>query len=440
MGNDPETVVVQLPLRTFKLLDVAAAALRDETNEVTKLESVVLKTCVAQWSTLRRGIVVKIIRNTIKPKVATSRKPASPASSSADVPAVHDDDVLEVPEGPVDHDVEAEVEDTLEDEFEMGVLGVGPKGLDKDLPQDALVVDCEDEAHGETDSAATAFETIRPHDAYPDVLSAIDAAHTSGKLRHAEARARLKEENTKPVDRHTLSLVRAHTPGDDGGTLILLVRWERLATREGRPVRIDQFNRVIFHFLGQADFSGAEIVIADVGVSMTKDTRAFQAQLPEWVVTVWRTEEAALHAGHVLGIACSSCLHSLEARGEPSALAYDGGVFQCSNVLARFPCEVRRSDGRAHQGQPWVSSWRGWAGHGTFHVLPLWAKAGDLVQQTIEQIEHRASTVDIACSAKRRKTSINNLTHHTLDTHTQTCTATCPLIRTLHALTYTQTK
>ena len=36
---------------------------------------------------------------------------------------------------------DAEVEDTLEDEFAMGVLGVGPKGLDKDLPQDAFVVD-----------------------------------------------------------------------------------------------------------------------------------------------------------------------------------------------------------------------------------------------------------------------------------------------------------
>ena len=38
--------------------------------------------------------------------------------------------------GPADHDLEAEVEDTLEDEFPRGrkVLGV-------DLPQDAFVVD-----------------------------------------------------------------------------------------------------------------------------------------------------------------------------------------------------------------------------------------------------------------------------------------------------------
>ena len=42
---------------------------------------------------------------------------------------VHDDDVFEVPEGPVDHDLEAEVEDTLEDEFAMGVQDVGPKGF-----------------------------------------------------------------------------------------------------------------------------------------------------------------------------------------------------------------------------------------------------------------------------------------------------------------------
>ena len=28
----------------------------------------------------------------------------------------------------------------------MGVLGVGPKGFDKDLPQGAFVVECEDEA------------------------------------------------------------------------------------------------------------------------------------------------------------------------------------------------------------------------------------------------------------------------------------------------------
>ena len=169
---------------------------------------------------------MKTIRNNIKPKVATTRMPASRASSSTDVPAVHNDDVFEVPEEPADHDLEAEVEDTLEDEFAMGVLGVGPKGLDKDLPQDAFVVDCEDEAfeaHSETDSAATASETIRSHDAYPDVLSAIDAAHTSGASSCRGA------STTQGGD----------TPGDDGGTVILLVRWERPAITEGRPVRID---------------------------------------------------------------------------------------------------------------------------------------------------------------------------------------------------------
>ena len=98
VGNDPETVVVQLLLRTFELLDIVAAALREETNEVTKLKSIVLKTCVVQWSTLRQGIVVKTIRNNIKPKVATTRMSASRASSSTDVPAVHNDDVFEVPE------------------------------------------------------------------------------------------------------------------------------------------------------------------------------------------------------------------------------------------------------------------------------------------------------------------------------------------------------
>ena len=40
-------------------------------------------------------------------------------------------------------------------------------------------------------------------------------------------------------------------------------------------------------------------------------------------------------------------------------------------VHARFPREVRRSDERAHQSPPGVSSWRGWASHGTFHVLPV---------------------------------------------------------------------
>ena len=89
----------------------------------------------------------------------------------------------------------------------MGVLGVRPKGLDKDLPQDAFVVDCEDLPEDAfAVGAATALQTIRSRDAYPDVLSAIDPAHTSGKLRHAEARARLKEENTKSIDR-TWSLV-----------------------------------------------------------------------------------------------------------------------------------------------------------------------------------------------------------------------------------------
>ena len=37
VGKDPETVMVQLPLRTFKLLDIVAATLRDETNESPSL-------------------------------------------------------------------------------------------------------------------------------------------------------------------------------------------------------------------------------------------------------------------------------------------------------------------------------------------------------------------------------------------------------------------
>ena len=87
-------------------------------------------------------------------------------------------------------------------------------------------------------------------------------------------------------------------------------------------------------------------MIADVGVSMVKGTKAFRAQLPEWVVTVWRTKKAALHAGHGLDIACSSCLHSLEARGEPSALACDGHIFQCSTCLLGFhaKCDAQMSE------------------------------------------------------------------------------------------------
>lgn len=70
---------------------------------------------------MRQGVVVRPIRDNIKPNIAATRKPAFPASSSAaaassstDVQAVDDDDVFEVREGFVDHDLEAEVEDTLE--------------------------------------------------------------------------------------------------------------------------------------------------------------------------------------------------------------------------------------------------------------------------------------------------------------------------------------
>ena len=49
-----------------------------------------------------------------------------------------------------------------------------------------------------------------------------------------------------------------------------------------------------------------------------------------------RGGSTACSGGHGLDIACSSCLHSHEARGEPSALACDGDVFQCSTCLLGF--------------------------------------------------------------------------------------------------------
>ena len=88
-------------------------------------------------------------------------------------------------------------------------------------------------------------------------------------------------------------------------------------------------------------------MIADVGVSMMKGTRAFRAQLPEWVVTVWRAEEATLHARHGLDIVCSSCVHSLEARGGTCLLGFHAKYdAQMGEVIRVSLGSARGEDGR----------------------------------------------------------------------------------------------
>ena len=103
-----------------------------------------------------------------------------------------------------------------------------------------------------------------------------------------------------------------------------------------------------------------------------------------------------------------ACIVS-KREGEPNALAYDGDVFKCSTCLLGFHAKCDAQMGELIKVS--LGSARGEDGRVMAPFTCCGQKVSDSVQQAIEQIEHSASTVDIACSARRRKTNTSNLAH-----------------------------
>ena len=183
--------------------------------------------------------------------------------------------------------------------------------------------------------------------------------------------------------------------------MILLVRWERPAIRESRPMKIDQFNLVIIHFLGQADFSGD-------GVASRRSIAACKTCAGHCLFFVFASSRSVMPS--LMMATSSSATHACSVSERKININIGSARGEDGWVIAPFTCclcgqksEIQFSS-RSNRSSTMHPRW-------TSHAKPKDAKPTQTTPHT-----------------------------HTLETHTLTHTATCPLIRTLHAKTNTQTK
>ena len=180
---------------------------------------------------------------------------------------------------------------------------------------------------------------------------AMDAARNLDNV--ARARSRQAAQHAG-LTQHFLSLVRVTTT--EAETSVFIVRWEDVARRLGRRVRIDSLNRVIYQFLPVQSFGAesAHVVIADVMVLMLPIGRVGRSKLPDWVLDVWRSEEAWLCCGprqstESRQLLCLGCLHAVRLGGNTAckARADSGDLFCCSGCLSMWHMECHHGFAKA---------------------------------------------------------------------------------------------
>jgi len=157
------------------------------------------------------------------------------------------------------------------------------------------------------------------------------------------------------LTQHFLSLVRVTT--QEAETSVIIARWEDVAPRRGRRVRIDSLSRVIYQFMPVQTFEAgaAHVVIADVLALMLPIGRAGRCKLPDWVLDVWRSEEAWLCCGRRQStesrqLLCLGCLHAVRLGGDTAckARADSGDLFCCFGCLSMWHMECHHGFAKAH--------------------------------------------------------------------------------------------
>ena len=105
--------------------------------------------------------------------------------------------------------------------------------------------------------------------------------------------------------------------------ICLFVRWENTYSREGRPIQLDEKQRVKYNIpflVPKQKYVGSRILITNCGAIMRKAPAEFRVPMPRWCVVFQEWHEAALLKGPTTKGSCMLCAE-LATRGhvgEPS--------------------------------------------------------------------------------------------------------------------------
>ena len=190
----------------------------------------------------------------------------------------------------------------------------------------------------------------------------MDIVLESGKMVSAALAERSERGRLKPkLEVHNISLVRVDTGGVDKShasgpvnvcdTSCIYVRWENVATRQARPVRIDENNKVVCQFYDIEPYRSAKILITNTSAAIWREKKRDRCALPDWVVTVQRVESAWAFAGPLMcneDLPSDDCVACCTARRvaldaeEMDLLDCDdeerrrGELFQCHSCLHKW--------------------------------------------------------------------------------------------------------
>ena len=158
------------------------------------------------------------------------------------------------------------------------------------------------------------------------------------------------------LETHALSLVMETTDAEHfSETTCFILRWEDVATRLARRVRIeigaDDQPAVVFQLLPVEDHRSCKIIINNVGVKMDKEPKPRRPILPNHVMLRWEMQEAQLFAGPILPNQrkaedqCAACM-ALKLLEKPFA-EEEHDLFVCCACLSRWHLDCSAKTGLA---------------------------------------------------------------------------------------------
>eukprot|EP00959_Pyramimonas_sp_CCMP1952_P012485 263942-Pyramimonas_sp.AAC.1 len=119
----------------------------------------------------------------------------------------------------------------------------------------------------------------------------------------------------------------------------VLIIWAQPEVQMGRPMRIDEWGRIIAlaaWLQPEADFRDAAVVVADTGMAQTKAPRKLRAHAEPWVLLLRLQAHTRLHQGPLVPPPkekCAVCAAEVEA--DPRAVLPDelALYYRCQSCL-----------------------------------------------------------------------------------------------------------
>lgn len=389
--NEGAMVSLQLPLRPYRLYDTMLNLLKEKTCDTVppaqlrrfKFQRVWVTTSRVKYlSSYRRACVVgTTIRSFAFKKAPAKKKPRH--EEPAPPPAIADDappDAIpeseeEEEEGAggaaaMDGDVD---EDNIDDEL-FEYFGVGEHDDDGHGDDHGLGVGVEVDDDIIDEVFKDKHETDEPVDVKPDVddddiIAPREAAAkvmtltmlqrpqratmtfikneakkewAENHVQYQEARDKAKRQETAGLELewHSLSVVRCRRGGD---LTSLIVRWEKPGV-SARPVRLDEYDRLIFELRPPEDLHELVILVRDIGMKLDKVKKHERCVATPWCLKLMRAEDCWLFAGPLVDVKCAACVAAARApKAIPAPadgiLPNDASVFKCYTCMVPWHIE-----------------------------------------------------------------------------------------------------